>query len=212
MDDARRGRSYDVTRHGEYRDNRRVTTRAICGRSATASKPATTRATGCTAIREVATRRHPPIRTRLHRPRLIRVSKGRITALTADATHHRRRRTAIATASRKASTLPTTATASIQSARSDIVKATTTTRSSTDRATSTSANTAQRSSRGTTKAIAVIARSFERAWRRVLDPPPHSSNFETRSQFSIRPRNRLIRSTSRCGVSAGVVEEPCARA
>ena len=87
VDDARRGRSYDVTRHGEYRDNRRGKERQpICARSAPVSKPAMTKATGCThaAIREAATVGVHFIHIRLRRPRVPRPPP--VLAPTADAT------------------------------------------------------------------------------------------------------------------------------
>jgi hypothetical protein len=92
VDDARRGRSYDVTRHGEYRDNRRgndaTDLRAFrTGFEAGYDEGYRSYARGNSRR---ATHRHPPIHIRLRQPRVIRVRQPRITALTADATLQRR--------------------------------------------------------------------------------------------------------------------------
>jgi len=116
VDDARRGRSYDVTRHGEYRDNRR-------GNDATDLRAFRTgfeagydegyrsyaRGNSRRGYPSASTYPYPsPPASSYPRP------QPRITALTADATLQWPRTTVIVTAWKKGSTPPSTATASIQ--------------------------------------------------------------------------------------------------
>ena len=162
-DDARRGRSYDVRRHGEYRDNSRGNDRGdlIAFRQGFESGYGDgyrSYARAGIVRRDRPIRRHQPIRSIRGRraTRAAMATATRPTAVLLDAFRPPLRRTAIATDSMRARKRRAAATATTRSARSDTVKATTTTTVDTDRARTTSATIVRRFSRAMTPATVDI--------------------------------------------------------